>query len=278
MSQNSLDGPQSYEGTWEKLSQVTVKGAEYDSRECQPHPKCLQGTRVTLLDQIHRLLDSREQNQLIWLHGMVGIGKSAIAFSIAERMRVLRVQEQVTSEKWLLGSFFFSCKHGKHCTMSYFFVTLAYQLAINFLNIWEDVHKAICDNPTLLDPDKSFRGQMEELFLQPLRRLCYRLCQCLPSVFVVDVLDECIVTEVADLISLLSQALREPGLPVIHILFTSRLEEHIHKAIQNEDMHVLVCEIPVNTSGTGVAATISVDNANVDNDIHIYLEHSFRQL
>ncbi|KAG2049830.1 hypothetical protein BDR06DRAFT_685210 [Suillus hirtellus] len=279
MSQNySLGGPRSYEGTWEKLSQVAVKGAEYDSRERQPHPKCLQGTRVSLLDQIHRLLDSREQNRLIWLHGMAGVGKSAIAFSIAERMRALRVQEQVVSEKRLLGSFFFSRKHGKRCTTGYFFATLAYQLAINFPNIREDVNKAIRDNPALLDPDKSLRDQMEELFLQPLRRLRYRLCQCSPSVFVVDALDECIATEVADLISLLGQALREPGLPVIHILFTSRSEEHIHKAIQNEDMHALVCEIPVNTSGTGVAATISVDDANVDNDIHIYLEHSFRQL
>ncbi|KAG1777353.1 hypothetical protein EV702DRAFT_1045425 [Suillus placidus] len=208
MSQDSLADSRSYEGTWEKLSQVAVKGAEYDSRERQPHPKCLQGTRVTLLDQLHGLLDSREESRLIWLHGTAGVGKSAVAFSIAERMRALKVKEQ-----------------------GYFFATLAYQLASNFPSIREDVNRAIRDNPALLDPDKSLRDQMEELFLQPLRRLRY-----------------------------------------------SRSEEHIRKAIQNKDGHPLVCEIPVNTYGAGVAATISLDEADVDNDIHIYLAHSFREL
>lgn len=224
MSQDSLGNPRSlYEGTWEKLSQVAVKGAEYDSRERQPHPKCLQGTRVALLDRIYRLLDSRDKSLLIWLHGTAGIGKSAVAFSIAERMRALRVKEQVTNEKRLLGSFFFSRKHTKRCTTGYFFATLAYQLASNFPSIREDVNRVIRDKPALLDPDKSLRDQMEELLLQPLRRLRHRLSQCPPSAFVVDALDECMsATELADLISLLGQALREPELPVIHILLTSR--------------------------------------------------------
>lgn len=279
MSQDSLGDSRSYEGTWEKLSQVAVKGAEYDSRERQPHPKCLQGTRVTLLDQIHGLLDSQEESRLIWLHGTAGVGKSAVAFSIAERMRSLKVKEQGTGEKRLLGSFFFSSKHTKRCTTGYFFATLAYQLASNFPSVREDVNRAIRDNPALLDPDKSLRDQMEELFLQPLRGLRFRLCQCPPSVFVVDALDECMsVTELADLISLLGQALRERNLPVIHILLTSRSEEHIRKAIQNEDVHPLVCEISLDTSGAGAAATVSLDIAIVDSDIRIYLEHSFREL
>ncbi|KAG1825514.1 uncharacterized protein BJ212DRAFT_1474907 [Suillus subaureus] len=142
--------------------------------------------------------------------------------------------------------------------MGYFFMTLAYQLASNFPSIQED---------------------MEELFLQPLWILHHRLSQCPPSVFVVDALDECISpTELADLISLLGQALREPNLPVIHILLTSCLEEHIHKAMQNEGMHSLVCKIPANTSGASIAVTISLDDADVDNVIYIYLEHSFRKL
>ena len=38
------------EGTEEKLSQVAVKGAEYNSPERHPHPKCLEGTFSTMLD------------------------------------------------------------------------------------------------------------------------------------------------------------------------------------------------------------------------------------
>ncbi|OJA19595.1 hypothetical protein AZE42_05653, partial [Rhizopogon vesiculosus] len=70
--------PRSSDGTWERLSQVAVKGAEYDSRERQPHPKCLEGTRVDLLDHIRGLLENKEKSRIIWLHGTAGVGKSAV--------------------------------------------------------------------------------------------------------------------------------------------------------------------------------------------------------
>jgi len=265
--------------SWEKLYQVAVKGAEYDSRERQPHPKCLKGTRVDLLDHIHGLLDNGEKSRIIWLHGTAGVGKSAVAFTVAERMKALKVSEKTTTEKRLAGSFFFSRKHTKRCTAGYFFATLVCQLANNFPSVREDVNRAIRDNPALLDPDKSLRDQMEALFLQPLLKLRFRLRDCPPSVFVVDALDECTSnTEVADLISLLGQALSNPEIPVIHILLTSRSEAHIHGAIQEEGVRPLVWEIPVKTSGEGVAKIISLDGADVDNDICIFLEQSFGDL
>ena len=87
----------------------------------------------------------------------------------------------------------------------------------------------------------------------------------------VDALDECISkAEVVDLISLLGQALSNPEIPVIHILLTSRSEAHIYETIQEEGVHPLVYEIPVKTSGEGVAKIISLDDADVDNDIYIF--------
>ncbi|KAG1814379.1 uncharacterized protein BJ212DRAFT_1274365, partial [Suillus subaureus] len=153
---------------WARLAQVAVKGAQYNSCECQPHPKCLDGTWVDLLKYIHKLLDNPEKNQLIWLHGMAGIGKSTIAFTVAEKMRGLKVTEEMNVEKQLAGTFFFSRKHTKCCTAGYFFVTLVYQLATNFPSIQQDVSRAVCNNPTLLDPDTPLCDQMEALFLQPL--------------------------------------------------------------------------------------------------------------
>ncbi|KIK37750.1 hypothetical protein CY34DRAFT_92213, partial [Suillus luteus UH-Slu-Lm8-n1] len=232
-------------GTWEKLSQVAVKGAEYDSRERQPHPKCLKGTRVDLLDYIYELLNKREKNRLIWLHGTAGVGKSAVAFTVAEKMRGLKMTEDTKVEKRLGGTFFFSRKHTKRRTTGYFFATLAYQLATNFPSVREDVNRAIIENPALLDPDKSLRDQMEALFLRPLRKLSRRLRECPPLVFAIDALDECTPeslesesfdeptseSELADFISLLGEAIHEPDLPIIHILLTSRPEEHIRKAM-----------------------------------------------
>ncbi|KAG2128242.1 hypothetical protein DEU56DRAFT_758440 [Suillus clintonianus] len=277
MSQDHYAG--SFEGTWEKLSQVAVKGAEYDSRERRPHPKCLKGTRVDLLDYIQRVLDDQDKSRLIWLHGTAGVGKSAVAFTVAETMRGLKVTEETNIEKRLTGTFFFSRKHTKRCTTGYFFATLVYQLASNFPSVRKDVNRTIRDNPALLDPDKSLRDQVEALFIQPLRKLHLRLRGCRPLAFVVDALDECTSeTEIGDLILYLARALREPDLPVTHILLTSRSEPHIVKAFQNDEVCPLVREIPVKISGEGVASIISLDGTDVDKDICTFLHHSFTEL
>ncbi|KAG1788024.1 uncharacterized protein HD556DRAFT_1245812, partial [Suillus plorans] len=250
---------------WARLSQVAVHGAEYDSRERQPHPKCLEGTRVDLLDYIYRLLNNREQSRLIWLHGTAGVGKSAVAFTVAERMRSLKVTEETNVEKRLAGTFFFSQKYTERCTTAYFFATLVYQLASNFPSIRADVSKSIRDNPALLDPSESLRVQVETLFLQPLRGLHLRLRGCQPLTFIVDALDECTSEfELADLILSLARVLHEPDLPVIHILLTSRSELHICRTMENEEVRSLVI--------------ISLDSANVDNDIYIFLRNFFGQL
>jgi hypothetical protein len=266
--------PSTSEGTWEKLSQVAVKGAEYDSRERRPHSKCLEGTRVELLSYIQGLLDNSEQSRLIWLHGMAGVGKSAVAFTVAER---LKGTQPTIMEKRIAGTFFFSRKYTKRSTAGYFFATLAYQLATNFPSIRDEVNRAIRENPALLDPDKSLHDQMEALFLRPLRALRLRLRGRSPLAFVIDALDEC-PSESDELISLLGQVLREPDTPAIHILLTSRAEAHTCKATQEEELRPLVYEIPVETSWKGVPATISLDGADVDNDIYIYLRHSFSEL
>ncbi|KAG1803175.1 uncharacterized protein BJ212DRAFT_1285313 [Suillus subaureus] len=263
------------EGSWEKLSQVAVKGAQYNSCEHQPHPKCLEGTRVVLLNHIYKSLDNQGKNQLIWLHGTVGVRKSAVAFTVAERMRGLKVVEG-SKERWLTGTFFFSCKHMKCRTTGYFFMTLVYQLASNFSSIREDMKRTILDNPALLDHDMSLCNQMEVLFLQPLWKLQLRLHEGLPLTFVIDTLDECInecinedasKSELTDLISLLGEALCDPDLPVTHILLMSHSEEHICVAMRTAEMHPLLCEIPVKTSGEGVTATISLDGIDVDSDM-----------
>jgi hypothetical protein len=103
--------------------------------------------------------------------------------------------------------------------------------------------------------------------------------RCPPLSFIVNVLDECTSeSELTELILSFAQVLREPDFPVIHILLTSRSESHICKAFQNEEVHPLACEIPVKTSGVGVATIISLDCVDVDNDIYISLQYSFREL
>jgi hypothetical protein len=188
-------------------------------------------------------------------------------------MRGLKVEEQTTRGKRLAGTSFFSRRYMKCCTAGFLFATLAYQLASNFPSIRADVNRAIHDNPAILDPDKSLQDQTEALFLQPFRGLRLRLRDRPPLVFVVDALDECTSEdEIACLVPLLGQTLRD--LPVIHILLTSRSEAHIREAIHDEAVYPLVCEIPVQTSVQG-STQISLDGADVDNDVYIFHEAFF---
>jgi hypothetical protein len=204
---------------------------------------------------------------------MAGVGKSAVAFTVAEKMRGLKVNKS-NREKRLAGTFFFSRNYTDRCTTQFFFATLAHQLATNFPSVKNGLIAALCEDHTLLDPRKPLRKQMEALFLPPLRRLQTRLRGCPPLVFVVDALDECTSEdEIAELISVLGEALRDPDLPVTHFLLTSRSESHIRKAIREEEVLPLVREIPVETSGKGVL--ISLDGADVDDDIYTFLKHSF---
>ena len=261
---------------WDRLSQVAVHSAEYDSRERRPHPKCLKHTRVKLLSYIFELLD-RGKSGFIWLHGTAGVGKSAVAFTVADGLKGLTAGTHSANETRLAGSFFFSREHTKRCTTGYFFPTLAYQLASNFPSVKKELECTIHENPALLDPDKSLREQMRALFLQPLMNLRFRLLKCPPLVFVLDALDECTSkTELSDVISMLGEALRTPDLPLIQILLTSRSEAHIRRALQDEAVRSLVFEIPIETSGCGTLSQL--DGADVDNDIRIYLEYSFKQL
>ncbi|KAG2119181.1 hypothetical protein DEU56DRAFT_137055 [Suillus clintonianus] len=208
---------------WERLSQVAVHSAVYDSRERLPYPKCLKDTRTNLLKHIYGFLDSPEKSQLVWLHGTAGVGKSAVAFTVAERMRDLKTSEETTVEKRLAGTFFFSRTNTNRRTTEYFFATLAYQLARNFSCLRTDICKAIIENPAVLEPDSSLRDQMEALFLRPLRQLCKKRENCLPLSFVIDALDECTSeAELTELISLLGKALHKSDLPKLHILLTSR--------------------------------------------------------
>ncbi|KAG1744325.1 hypothetical protein EDD22DRAFT_739852, partial [Suillus occidentalis] len=110
-------------------------------------------------------------------------------------------------------TFFFSHKHMKRSTTSYLFATLTYQLVSNFPSTKNDVNEAILENPVVLDSSKSLHNhwQMKALFLRPLRCLCLqsRLHERPPLVFVVNALGECKPETVANLISLLGQAIRD---------------------------------------------------------------------
>jgi hypothetical protein len=114
---------------------------------------------------------------------------------------------------------------------------------------------------------------MKALFLRPLQKFQLSLRGCPPLTFVIDALDECTYEpELADLIFSLAQALREPDLPVTHILLTSRFELHISEVFQNDEVRPLVREIPVRPSGEGGTSCITI----IPHSRILYIDLTFR--
>ncbi|KAG0706172.1 hypothetical protein DFH29DRAFT_1077077 [Suillus ampliporus] len=209
----------SYERAWNSLCDVVEYSGIFDSEKRQPHSRCMKNTRVALRESLRQILDKRDRTN-VWLNGLAGVGKTSIAFSIAEEMK--------TAER-LAATFFFSHKHAQSAAA--IIPTIAYQLALAFPRIRGDIVTAIEKDKLLLSSQKSRHDQMRELVIKPLHTLKFR--QETPYAIIIDALDESFsAEEAAGLVTLLTSTLTGPDLPNIHLIFTSCPEAHIRTAMQ----------------------------------------------
>ncbi|KAG2097057.1 hypothetical protein BD769DRAFT_1369186, partial [Suillus cothurnatus] len=58
--------------------------AIFDSEKRQPHSQCTENTRVAFRESPKQVL-SRHDITNVWLNGLVGVGKTSIAFTANER-------------------------------------------------------------------------------------------------------------------------------------------------------------------------------------------------
>ncbi|KAG1726578.1 hypothetical protein EDB19DRAFT_225990 [Suillus lakei] len=186
----------------------------------------MNGTRVALRRSIMQVIDQHDRTN-VWLNGLAGVGKTSIAFTIAEEMK---------AAKRLAATFFFSHKHAQKAVA--IIPTIAFQLAIAFPRIREDIVQAIENDDSLLSPGKSHADQMRELVIKPLQTLQFRQE---PYAIIFDALDECLSSEeAARLVMLLTDALVGPGLPFIHLIFTSRPGVHIRTTMPSGVYEILL--------------------------------------
>ncbi|KAG2750419.1 hypothetical protein P692DRAFT_201804477 [Suillus brevipes Sb2] len=195
-------------------------------RWISPHSRCMDNTRVALRKSIMQVLNQRDRTN-VWLNGLAGVGKTSIAFTIAEEMK---------AAKRLAATFFFSHKHAQKAAA--IIPTISYQLAIAFPRIREDIVAAIENDDSLLSPGKSHADQMQELVIKPLQTLRFREE---PYVIIIDALDECFSSEeAARLVTLLTGTFAGPVLPFIHVIFTSRPEAYIRAAMPSGVHEILL--------------------------------------
>lgn len=211
---------------WKSLCNIVDHSGIFDSESRQPYSRCMENTRVTLRKRITQVLDQHDVHTIIWLNGVAGVGKTSVAFTVAEEMKVAQR---------LVGTFFFSHKHLQKAAD--IIPTITYQLALAFPCVQDDIVKAIENDDSLLSPGKSHADQMRELVIKPLQKLQFRQE---PRVIIIDALDECLPLEEAKrLITLLTDALADPDLPVIHVIFTSRPKECI-RTIMPSGVHEII--------------------------------------
>ncbi|PPQ85680.1 hypothetical protein CVT25_002131 [Psilocybe cyanescens] len=237
------------------LSRAISHGAMFDSAERYPAGKCHPGTREEvqgiILDWINEPLPAEN---IFWLHGPAGAGKSSIAQSIAEIIR--------ETEKRYAGSFFFARGVLGRDGASALFATLAYQIATHISDVRNIVDDIVGADPTL--PTKSLDVQLKDLIADPLSKSSSSFAHT-PTI-VIDGLDECGNSHTQrDVLRLIGKSVAEYQIP-LRFLIVSRPEFWIRNAF-DEDPLVQI------TKGFSLG-----DPGDVDSDIEAYLQDGFAEI
>jgi hypothetical protein len=188
---------------------------------------------------------NRQGEQILWLNGRAGTGKSTVAMTVCR---------QLSNEGRLGANFFFSRQQNQGHSRN-FFTTLARHLANLSPEFRELVSNAIADHHDFVQ--KAFKEQWQWLLLEPLKR-----CQSswAPIVIVVDALDECDSESAAqDALALLTEYEDAGKLP-LRILVTSRPEVpglNYCMSIRRVDIH---------------------ETQDTEKDISLFLEHEISEI
>ncbi|PPQ84421.1 hypothetical protein CVT25_011248 [Psilocybe cyanescens] len=245
------------------LSSKIASGAFHNSAERFDPPKCHPNTREAILQTIMNWLDDPAKlAQVMWIYGSAGVGKSAIAQSIAEMC--------FNSGK-LVGSFFFGRGAPNRHTETLFISTLAYQLMQSLPQIRTSVLKTIEQDPQLFS--LSLEDQMQKLIIGPLNSTVQDedggidLRSRTATLIVIDGLDECDHSKAQRyVLDVLSASIKRIEIPV-SILICCRPEQIIREAFNEEPL-------------MSFTTRINLDNISDDTDVDIktFLLSEFQSL
>jgi len=186
--------------------------------------------------------NTQDQN-VFWLNGLAGTGKSTIAQSFSEL---------VFNDGFLGASFFCSRDYLDRRELRNIFPTLAYQLACHYPHFRSRIIRIIKKDPTLAHT--SLISQLENLLVNPLSEAK------VSCVIVIDALDECIDDQPASaILSVLGQFAGQ--LSSVKFFITGRPEPRIRTGFR----------LPLLKPLTQVFLLHEVKPSSVSNDIQLYL-------
>jgi len=186
---------------------------------------------------------SPQDQNVFWLNGLAGTGKSTIAQSFSE----------MAAYEGILGaSFFCSRDYLNQKELKNIFPTLAHQLACRYPNFQSHIIANLRKDPTLAHT--SLISQLENLLVNPLSG------KNISCVIVIDALDECIDDQPASaILSVLGRFVNQ--LSLVKFFITGRPEARIRTGFR----------LPLLQPLTQVFLLHEVESSSVNNDIQLYL-------
>ena len=207
------------------------------------HEKCLPGTRESVLKDIMHWARNPQDQNVFWLNGLAGTGKSTIAQSFSET---------ISKDGFLGASFFCSRDYLDRKELKNIFPTLAYQLACHYAHFRHVITTNLKKDPTLAHA--SLISQLENLLVGPLSGMNFS------CVIVIDALDECVDDQPASaILSVLGRFAKQ--LPLVKFFITGRPEPRIRTGFR----------LPLLQPLTQIFLLHHVELSSVSNDIRLYL-------
>lgn len=233
------------------LSANMTPGADVDSSERLPPPRCHPGTRQWLITSIMEWMSNdHRQSDFCWFWGAAGAGKSAVAQTVAE----------YAAEGGQLGAaFFFSRLQGRD-RYTKVWVTIAYQLAVRIPSYRAIVTKQLANESDILNKAPSI--QFKRLIADPLA-----LLPPAPGKFLVilDGLDECQPEEAQlNMIELIASVTKLASSSPLIWMVCSRPERHIRAVISDGDFPIRCWKLE-----------LSIDTKETTDDVDSYLRSCF---
>jgi len=205
---------------------------------------CLRGTRKEVFWEIECWLSGEQEQQIFWLNGLAGTGKTTIAQTFAERMFAYGK---------LGASFFCSRDFADQSNLLAIFPTLAFQLAYQYSLFRGKLLWVLRAYPDITR--ESLCSQMEKLIVGPLK------AANIPTLIIIDALDECKDGQPASaILSILSCYVKE--IPNVKFFITGRPEPQIHSGFRLELLQPI----------TEVLKLHEVKPEAVNNDIKLFFQ------
>ncbi|KAL5512554.1 hypothetical protein ACEPAG_3207 [Sanghuangporus baumii] len=208
-----------------QLLQTQLELSNMDISRVSTRTRCLEGTRQDYVDRIMSRLfpDTDADQNIVWLTGAAGAGKSTIAVTISD----------ICNEKGSPAAYLFF-ERGKDEYISTI-RALAHKIAALHPSIRPHVADAVNENSNI--SGSPLRTQFEKLLLEPIQAAANGIER--PIVIILDALDECGMSKQReDLVSLLTIDFKR--LPSnVRVLVTSRPENDMrHLSSKGHILHI----------------------------------------